>query len=195
MPARNEVVFIRATDNNRGQIAWNRVVLENEDGVAVDLTTGLPVDIISASDDSVVTPTLLGGGAYIAGDAVGDIVEFTLVSRVAGRGVVLTNLLITDLTIQQPALELWLFDRTFTATVDNTPWSPSDADLLNLVAVVSTADVGGAWFLAANNSAARIEFVQRVGPNVTSLFGQFVTRSGCTYGVGDLQGRLNYLQD
>jgi len=165
--------------------------------IPVELTAGEAHvgNVGSESADSVATPVLLGGAPYGTGDTLGGIMEFTLVSRVAGRGVVLTNLVITDLTVQAPTIELWLFDRTFTAGVDNTPWSPADADLPNIVAIVSTADLGGAWFLGANNGAARIEFVQRVGPNVTSLFGQFVVRGTPTYGVGSLQAKLNYLQD
>ena len=99
------------------------------------------------------------------------------------------------LRVMPPAIEVWFFDQAFTATVDNTPWSPSDADLQHVVAIASTADIGGGWYLAANNSIAKMEFVQRVEPGVTSLFAQMVIRAGATYGVGDLRVRPNYLQD
>ena len=157
--------------------------------------TDVPVDVVSSSGSSIIIPVLLGGGAYIAGDALGGIMEFPLVSRETGRGVVLTNLIIADLTVQQPAIEVWFFNQTFTPSVDNAAFTILDADLPNVVAVVSTADLGGAWFAAADNSIARIEFVQCVEPNVRSLFAQMVVRAGATYAVGDITVRPNYLQD
>jgi len=91
----------------------------------------IAVNVVGASSMATATPILLGGGAYASGDALGGIMEFTQVSRVAGFGVVLTNLIITDLTVQapRPTIELWLFDRPFTATPDNDPWGPADPQL------------------------------------------------------------------
>lgn len=145
------------------------------------------------SDMSLSAPTLEVAGAYSAGDAVGGIIEFTNVARVAGEGSVLKNLLIIDYAKQDAELELWLFDRTFTPATDNDAWDPSDADLAFLVAVISTAD--GSYFDATDNSVADVEASKRVEPLSTSLFGQLVTRGTPTYSDGDLALKLSYLQD
>ena len=75
------------------------------------------------------------------------------------------------------------FDVTFTAMSDNAAWAPSESDLRNLVAIISTAN--GAWFAAGTPSAARVECSQRYDLDGTSLFGQLVTRGTPTFAATD----------
>lgn len=139
------------------------------------------------------TPTITAG-AYTANDAVGGLLTFANAARVAGYGGVIKDLLILDDAGQDVELELWLFNATFTAMADNAPWAPSEADLRNLVAIISTAD--GSWFAAGTPSAARIEVSQRYDCTGTSLFGQLVTRGTPTFAAtDDVTVILGLLQD
>lgn len=86
------------------------------------------------------TPTVTAG-AYSAGDAVGGLLTFANAARASGGGGVVKGVVIVDDAGQDAELELWLFDRTFTAMVDNAAWAPSEANLENLLAVISTAEL------------------------------------------------------
>jgi len=139
------------------------------------------------------TPTVTAG-AYAANDAVGGLLTFANAARVTGGGGVIKDALILYDTAEEPELELWLFDRTFTAMADNSPWLPSEADLRNLVAIIST--IGGAWFDAGTPNAARVEASQRYDCLGTSLFGQLVTRSIMTpTATDDVSVKIGLLQD
>jgi len=145
------------------------------------------------SDQSAVAPVLAVAGAYVAGDAVGGIMEFTQVARVDGLGAILKSLEIIALTTDKPTLELWLFDRAFTPATDNDPFSVSDADIQNVVCVITTSN--GDFFTTADQAVASIEVSKRIKPLATSLFGQLVTRTSVTYTDADLMVKLSYLQD
>jgi hypothetical protein len=129
-----------------------------------------------------LTPTVTAG-AYTANDAVGGLLTFANAARVSGGGGLIKNVIILDDAGQDAALELWLFNATFTAMSDNAAWAPSQADLRKLVAIVSTAD--GAWYAAGTPSAARIEVSQRYDLVGTSMFGQLVTRGTPTFAATD----------
>ena len=128
------------------------------------------------------TPTVTAG-AYTGGDAVGGLLEFHNAVRLAGEGGVIKDVLIIDDNGQDAEMELWLFNSTFTAMVDNAPWAPSQADLRKLLAIVSTTD--GAWFAAGTPSVARIEVSQKYDLIGTSMFGQLVTRGTPTFAATD----------
>lgn len=132
----------------------------------------------SISQTPVVT-----AGAYSANDVVGGLLTFEGASRDHDEGGVIKDVIILDDAGQDAALELWLFKETFTAIADNAAWAPSEADLRNLVAVISTSD--GTWYAAGTPSVSRIEVSQRYDLTGTSLFGQLVTRGTPTYAATD----------
>jgi len=131
-----------------------------------------------------LTPTVTAG-AYTAGDAVGGLLTFTNVARTSGGGVVLKSVVIIDDAGQDEELELWLFDQTFTAMADNAAWAPSEADLENLIGIVSTEDSSNGWCEAGTPSAIDIEVSKRLDLDGTSLFGQLVTRGTPTFAATD----------
>ena len=139
------------------------------------------------------TPTVTAG-AYSANDAVGGLLTFAGAARVAGDGGVIKSLLILDDAGQDAQMELWLFKETFTAMVDNAAWAPAEADLHNLVGIISTAD--GDWFAAGTPSAARVECSQVYACTAANLYGQLVTRGTPTFAAtDDITVVLGLLQD
>jgi len=149
----------------------------------------------SVSTSIALTPTVTAG-AYSAGDAVGGLLTFANAARVSGYGGVIKNVLIVDDAGQDAELELWLFDRTFTAIADNGAWAPSEADLENLIVVVSTEDSGQGWLAAGTPSACDIEVARAYKLTGTSLFGQLVTRGTPTFAAtDDVTVTVTLLQD
>lgn len=139
------------------------------------------------------TPTVTAG-AYAANDAVGGLLTFANAARTAGGGGVVKSMLILDDAGQDAALELWLFDVTFTAMVDNAPWAPSEADLRNLICVIPSSD--GAWYAAGTPSACYVDASARYDAAVTGLFGQLVTRGTPTFvATDDVTVQIGLLQD
>ena len=137
-------------------------------------------------------------GAYSANDAVGGLLTFPLAARtnISEGGSILVGVVIVDDAGQDAELELWLFDRTFTAMADNAAWAPSEADLEKCIAVIST--VGSTWRAAGTPSVIQIECTRRIDlvAGGTSLFGQLVTRGTPTYAaVDDLTVKIQLLQD
>ncbi len=141
------------------------------------------------------TPTVTAG-IYAAGDCVGGSMEFATAARVAGYGGVIKDLTIIDDAGQDAALQLWLFDRAFTPPGDNVPWVAVEAELHNLVAIISTVD--GTWFETGTPSVNVVEVSQQYTCAVTSLFGQLVTGPGSTptfVATDDITVILGMLQD
>ena len=139
------------------------------------------------------TPTITAG-AYAANDAVGGLLTFANAGRASAEGSILIDVLIIDDAGQDAELELWLFDRTFTAIADNAAWAPTEADLENCIAVIST--VGSTWRAAGTPSVINIECTRRIDITGTSLFGQLVTRGAPTYAAtDDLTVKIKLLQD
>lgn len=120
------------------------------------------------------TPTVSTSPAYTAKDAVGGLLTFAGI----GAAGVLFGVTVIDASQQRPSLELVLFDRTFTASVDNAIFAPSDADLANCLGVVAI----NSWADFSTNSVAQVSGVAL--PYLlsgTSLFGQLVTRGTPTF--------------
>ena len=141
-----------------------------------------------------VTPTVSASSIYAAGDCVGGSMTFANAARVSGLGGVIKNMLIDDDAGQDDELELWLFSEAFTAPGDNAPWAATEADLHNLVAIITTTD--GAYFSAGTPSTARVEVSQRYDLAATSMFGQLVTRGTPTYvATDDITCILGLLRD
>ena len=158
-------------------------------GTDIGITTNVSTDGITISQTPAIT-----AGAYIANDVVGGLLTFAAASRAIGWGGVIKDMVILDDAGQDAALELWLFDQTFTPVADNAPWAPAEADLENLVCIITTAN--GAYFPAGTPSAAMVEVSQRYDCVGTSLFGQLVTRGTPTYAAtDDISVKIGLLQD
>ena len=131
-------------------------------------------------------PTITAG-AYSAGDAVGGKLEFEDARSSFSNHGHIRQAHISDKTTQKALLYLVLFSEDFTETADNAAFSISDADLLNVVAVIEFAVANYAEF--ADNAFCTMGFAG-VDVNLpfslkeggTSLFGQlFLKTSEPTY--------------
>lgn len=164
---------------------------------ATGLGTSFPVILPTPAEGITIalTPTVTAG-AYTAGEAVGGLLTFANAARTSGAGGLIKSLVLIDDAGQDAELELWLFDRTFTAIADNAAWTPSEADLENLIAVISTVDSAQGWLAAGTPSAIDIEISKRYDLAGTSLFGQLVTRGTPTLAAtDDVTVKLGLLQD
>lgn len=149
-------------------------LLIDEDGV---LRVG------SWSTAIIQTPTITAG-AYIAGDNVGGLLTFANAARFSGGGGILKEILIIDDASQSDETELWLFNQTFTAGADNAVWTPVEAELHNLVTVISTAS-GTYYTGGATGTVCMVEVARQFNLTGTSLFGRLVTRGTPTYAATD----------
>ena len=141
------------------------------------------------------TPTVTVG-AYSALDAIGGLLTFADIFNAQGGTGVLHTLIITDLAKQSAAMELWLFDRTFTADTDNAVFDVEDTDLPNCIGVIpiATAD----WFASNDSSVACVRNIGLVATamNGATLYGQLKAVGTPTYAsVSDLTIKLVALQD
>lgn len=75
-------------------------------------------------------------------------------ARASGKGGVITDVMVTSSAPTATTLqgELWLFDQAPTAVNDNAAWALSDADILNVVAVIPFSLIA-----EANNSWAHVQ--------------------------------------
>lgn len=149
--------------------------------VGVDQTThGTTNRVISGGGINISQTPTITAGAYAAKDAVGGLLTFAAAARIStGKGVINTVTIIDD-DDEKAALELWLFNQTFTATADNAAFDPADATMTNCVGVIPIAAAD--YYSANDNGAACVRGVglqfQLAG---TSLFGQLKCTGTPTY--------------
>ncbi len=148
----------------------------------------------SESITIAVTPAVTAG-IYAANDCVGGVLEFANASRLADGGGIIKDLIVVDDNGQDAAMELWLFNQTFTSPGDNAPWAATEIDLHNLVAIIVSTD--GTWFDGGTPHALAVEVSQQYTCVATSLFGQLVNRVGTpTFAAtDDITVILGLLQD
>lgn len=136
------------------------------------------------------TPVITAG-AYSSLDAVGSKLEFEDVRTPYNKSGVIRAAHIKDSAKQAALLYLVLFDQDFTETTDNDAFAVSDADLLNVVAILEFAVNDYASFNANCVGTLGIGGPDLGHPFVlteggTSLFGQlFVKTSTPTYVATD----------
>lgn len=126
------------------------------------------------------TPTITAG-AYTTGKALGGLLTFAGVADV-GYGKILTAT-ISDKANQKIAMDLLLFNQTFTATADAGTIAISSADLVNMVGVI-TFVAGDYISTAASTNAIATKYNLNFGTvsaSLGSLFGQLVIRGSATY--------------
>lgn len=130
---------------------------------------------------------------YTAGDVVNNSTSapepltFTGAARVAGGSGVITDVLVIDSGNQttKPSLELWLFTAAPSMDNDNSPFTPSDEELLNLVAIIPIAAtyVGDASAASAGNCVLQAKGINQAfvcTGAVTALYGVLVVRAAYT---------------
>jgi hypothetical protein len=151
-----------------------------------DVAASNPVPIISPI--SITVAPTISTGIYAAGDALGGLLTFTNAVLSAGASGLITKVQVTDEDQELTPVDLVLFNQTFTATADNAPFDPSDADLANCIGYIDVAATDYSDFVdnsvAVKSSGLRMPFpVTLVG---TSLFGQLKIASGTpTYTATD----------
>jgi hypothetical protein len=139
------------------------------------------------------TPTITAGATHVK-DAVGGLLTFANAARVSGGSLVIQSVIVIDNSQQMPALDLVLFDRTFTAPTDNAVFAPSDAEALTCVGVIPIS----AWSdFSTNSVATRFGLGLAVTLYGTSLFGALVLRGATATFVAtsDITVILQILQD
>lgn len=179
-----------------------RVVPTSDDGTPFGVI-GNPIvindggDVITVGGTTIlvsVVPTLAVAGAYISGDAVGAVMTFSNALRnpggVGGTGV-LKSVKIADYAKQNAILDLILFRSAPTAVTDNSPFDPSDADTLKIVAAVQVST----WYSFNDNSYGQAECAIDVESDTADLYGVLVSRGTPTYATGDLQVTIGDLAD
>lgn len=152
---------------------------------------------ISAVSQPAVTPTITAG-AYSANDAVGGLMEFSDAVNTHARSGIITNLMIVDKAGQSAAMDLFLFDATFTATADNAAWpttNPTETVIgTNCIGVITVAS--GDYKTYNGGTLAIVTLTNPIRLAGTSLFAQAVTRGTPTYALTtDLIFRLTIAKD
>lgn len=157
--------------------------------------SALYVDNRSSVVRLAVTPTVSTSPAYSLKDAVGGLMTFAGAVRASGDSCRLDSVQVVDKSDahQDSALDLVLFDRTFTAPTDNAIFAPTDAEMATCVGVVPI----GTWADFSVNSIACVNSVGlSIVLNGTSLFGALVARGTPTYtGTSDIIVTLTLVQD
>jgi hypothetical protein len=125
------------------------------------------------------TPTITAG-AYTTGKALGGLLTFTGVA--AGGTGLLKSIAVMDKANQKIAVDLLLFNQSFTATTDGSTIAISSADLLNMVGVITL--VAGDYVSAAastNAIATKYNIDLACDSLDNNLYGQLVIRGSATY--------------
>jgi len=131
-----------------------------------------------------VTPTI-STAIYAAGDALGGLLTFENARTPFARSGFICGALLKDNSKLNQLIYLVMFDRIFTPTADQAPFSPSDADLANLITIMRFEAADYASF--ANNSAAMVGFDSleinmpfELIEGGTALYGQLYLGAGMT---------------
>lgn len=146
---------------------------------------------------------------YAAGDALADSTSAPTVNTVtnaarinAGSGVILNATLLDSANVAAAgSFEVWIFDTTWTPDNDNAVFTPTDAELATLVAIVpfNVSYVGDATVGAGGNRVYQSDPVNRgfvCGASSRNLFWALVLRNAFTPVSAEIFTlRLTILQD
>ena len=137
------------------------------------------------------TPTITAG-AYASLDAVGGKLEFEDACTPFNNSGTIVQAYLSDKGKQDAHLYLVLFSEDFTETADNAAFAVSDADLLNVIAVIEFVAAEYIDFNANSFVQNLDDFEFNLVEGGTSLFGQlFVETSTPTYtSTSDLSAGL-----
>lgn len=149
----------------------------------------------------VITTTQYGNG-----DVIGGKLTFAAAARVAGGSGVIQSATLVDLDKENALIELYIFDRDFTAfAADNGVAAVTEADLANLIGVITfdnRTTYGPSDYIDLNTATSGSSVAQKLNvglpfvANGTDLFGQLVVRGTPTFtAVTDIAVILGILQD
>jgi hypothetical protein len=185
-------IKVYSADGTVQSVNWESAipVVLMDGGGAPPFLGSIGYDILEVS----VTPAITAG-AYTAGDALGGLLTFANVVRVAGGGGEITKVVIVDNALQSAPVDLVLFRQTFTPTANNDPFGVSDADMQNCLGFIPVANTDYAEFanncVATKASGLQMPFEYRLAVGGTALFGQLVIRIGDTFGaVNDITVKM-----
>lgn len=154
-----------------------------------DVADDNPVPTGTAQFDISQTPTISAAGIYAAGDALGGKLTFANAALASGGSGMITKVRIVDDDQELAPVELVLFNQDFTATNDNAPFDPSDADMQNCLGFIDVAQTDYASFVdnsvAAKTSGLRMPFPYQLGSGGSTMYGQLVVRGTPTYTATD----------
>lgn len=141
------------------------------------------------------TPTI-STTIYAIGDAVGGLLTFANCARFSGAGGVIQGVTLIDKDQERVAMNLILFNQTFTASADNAAFDPTDADLANCIAGITVATTSGDYFNFNDNAVTFKEVNIPFAATGTSLFGQLQTQGTPTFtATSDIIVILNLYQE
>lgn len=114
----------------------------------------MPTDVYSSSARGISSTVVMSvAGAYVTGDYIGTSAvpqAFVLPPSFVGRSPVIGSLTVNDnTTTAAVAMELWLFNTTFTAPTDNAAWAITDADNAQCAVIIPLAT--DYWYASSNN--------------------------------------------
>lgn len=142
--------------------------------------------IVSSSATPVITAS-----SYTTGKALGGLLTFTGIAAFGWTK--LLTAVITDLANQKIAMDLMLFNQTFTATADTSTIAISGADVVKAVGVISFV-AGDYISAAASTNAIATKYNLQLGAIAAldqNLYGQLVIRGSATYAsISDIKVTL-----
>lgn len=138
------------------------------------------------------------GGAYADGDLIGAKMTFTNIIREDIGGAVITSAQLIDASTQAAAVDLLLFNADLSTgtpgdTGDNAAFDIDDADLANLIGIISFST--GDYSQFADNEIATVNDINLLIQleDVQDIYGALVSRGTPTYtSTDDLIVRLNF---
>jgi hypothetical protein len=135
---------------------------------------------------------------YAAGEVIGTAVTAELlldaIARSAGGKGMIADVTVIDSANQatKPSLELWLFKSPVVAVADNAAWAPTDAELANLVGIITiaTSFVGTATVGDGGNCILKPSVPPMLpfecGVNDDALYGYLIVRNAYTPVSGEV---------
>src|SRR5437764_3897046 len=125
--------------------------------------------------DVVQTPTITASSAYSSGNALGGLLTFADVLR--NGGAELKAIILTDKANQKAAIDLLIFNQSFTATSDKSAIAISTSDALKLVGRISIATTNYTTIgTGAEATVSSIILPMLGNAGVNTLYGQLVVR-------------------
>lgn len=137
---------------------------------------------------AIAAPAVTASSAYATGNAAGG--KLTLAQAMDGGTATLQSLTLSDKSNSKVAMDVLLFNQSFTPTADKSAIAISAADMLNCVGVISIATTDWATIgSSANAVATKANINLRMAGSIdNALYAQIVVRGTPTFGTtSDLQ--------
>lgn len=159
----------------------DNVDVDSGSGIEVstdELTDGSHVQRVRSTLETVTvsqTPTVSTTPAYTIGDAIGGLLTFANAARLSGGTGTVMSVVVVDQDQELKDMDLVLFNATIAAPTDNSPFDPTNAELLTCVGHIPI--LASDYTNFSDNSIATKQSVGLVYTLAgTSLFGALVAR-------------------